>query len=217
MPNILVFNDVSGALENYVRALNDPMPYNVGGTLTVREFMAGFNYQVLWTDVTTMRAFNDLRAAFGAPITVARAYLRAQDSGGERHTHFCGNGYLLRPKTGTTAQLLAAAQTVELFTDVLEEAGSVYCETRYSSCDFTGQKAGLPNLIFGDRNNFVATAQSMLNTVLGSALVLDGIYGANTNAALRRYQDKIVVANDGIVTLRVWESLINASTGMATY
>lgn len=217
MPNILVFNDTSGVLENYVRAVSEPMPYNVGGTLTVGEFMAGFSYPVLWTDVTTMRAFNELRDTFGKPITVTRAFLRASDSTAERYPHFCGNAYLLRPKSGTTAELLAAAKSVSQFTDVIEEGSDVYCESRYSSCNYTGAKAGLPTLLKGDRNNYVATAQNMLNTALNSALALDGIFGPNTDAALRRFQDKIVIANDGIITLRVWESLINVATGRAAY
>lgn len=76
MATILVYNNSTNRMERFVRAENESMPYNVGGSLRVREFRGSSKGNILWTDRRTMLAWNTQRAIYGKPIYVGFAFKR---------------------------------------------------------------------------------------------------------------------------------------------
>ena len=217
MPRIILFNQQTAALENYTRALNDPMPYNVGGTLTVGEFMAGFSYPIIYTDLYMMQAFNELRKQFGAPISVYRSFIKAPDAESESYVHFSGNAMLLRPVCGSLTELYEAALRCLKIVNTENDGQNVYIDTLYTSCGANADKRGLAYLQAGDRNHFVALLQDVINIIIGAGLAVDGIFGSATAAALRRFQDSILATADGICTLKTWESALNMAAVRANW
>lgn len=71
-----------------------------------------------------------------------------------------------------------------------------------------------PTLQQGDQNSFVSELQSLLINRLGrvaidtDGVVVDGIFGPRTEAAVRRYQQRFALTNDGIVGPKTWASLL---------
>lgn len=76
MATILLYNNSTNRMERFVRAENESMPYNVGGSLRVREFRGSSKGNILWTDRRTMLAWNTQRAIYGKPIYVGFAFKR---------------------------------------------------------------------------------------------------------------------------------------------
>ena len=217
MPKIVLFNNQTGALENYTRSLGDPMPYNVGGTLTVGEFMAGFSYPVIYTDLNMMQGFNELRKLYAAPIRVARGIIKPQDVGGESYVHFSGNAMLVAPVSGGVTELYEAALRCLKLVNTEVSGECVYIDTLYTSCGAGPEKRGLPSSKQGDTNQYVALLQDILNIIIDAGLAIDGIFGSGTAAALRRFQAIIYAAEDAICTLKIWESALNMAASRANW
>ena len=59
----------------------------------------------------------------------------------------------------------------------------------------------------GSLSNYVLIAQDDLNTLGYSTGGLDGIFGAQTDNAVRRYQSSRGLTSDGIVGCNTWRSL----------
>lgn len=78
---ILVYNNNTNRMETYYRGLSEPMPYNSGGTLTVREFRGSGNSGLMWTDRRAMEAWNSFRYIYGRPIFVGFAFKRPWEGG----------------------------------------------------------------------------------------------------------------------------------------
>ncbi len=66
---------------------------------------------------------------------------------------------------------------------------------------------GYPLIKRGSISNYVLIAQDDLNTLGYTTGGLDGIFGAATQEAVRRYQSKVGLAVDGIVGCNTWSSL----------
>ena len=72
---------------------------------------------------------------------------------------------------------------------------------------------GYPQLKRGSLSNYVLIAQDDLNTLGYRTGGLDGIFGAATQDAVRRYQASVGLAVDGIVGCNTWRSLQEAVVG----
>ena len=59
----------------------------------------------------------------------------------------------------------------------------------------------------GSSGTDVRTLQTMLNKVSGAGLSVDGVFGANTQAALKRYQSANGLTADGIAGSQTWAKL----------
>ena len=91
MATIRVYNNDTNRMEVYTRGENDPMPYNTGGTLRVREFRGSSRSNTLWTEKNAMEAFNRFRAIYGKPIHVGFAFKRPSEGGhGMTSQHYAG-------------------------------------------------------------------------------------------------------------------------------
>jgi hypothetical protein len=67
-----------------------------------------------------------------------------------------------------------------------------------------------PTIKLGSKGNIVATLQTTLNKVGGYGLVVDGIFGSKTNAAVRDFQSDNTLQVDGVVGPITWNALRNA-------
>ncbi len=66
---------------------------------------------------------------------------------------------------------------------------------------------GFPQVKRGSVGMYTLIAQDDLNTLGFSTGGLDGIFGANTENAVKRYQTSRGLASDGIVGCNTWRSL----------
>ena len=91
MAKILVYNNDSNRMQTFYRELSQAMPYNSGGTLTVREFRGSSNSNILWTDLRCMEAWNSFRYLYGRGIFVGYAFKRPWEGGhGTLSQHYAG-------------------------------------------------------------------------------------------------------------------------------
>ena len=73
---------------------------------------------------------------------------------------------------------------------------------------------GFPLLRRGSISNYVCIAQDDLNTLGLKTGGLDGIFGAQTENAVRAYQTQVGLSVDGIVGCNTWRALQNAVIGI---
>lgn len=224
MATILVYNNDENAVERYSRTLSDPMPYNVGGTLTVGEFLGSNEFG--WTDTDTMRAWNDFRTYHGRGVRVDIAFVRMSQvtpsagQGGGRYSvaqiapqHLIGTAFAVGSNLSNQRrrELHTSAENSEAFSVVApyeESADSIHFDKRYQPSN-TFNSLGLPTLANGSRGNHVMTVQDILNQAGYDAGAVDGIFGRNTEQALRRFQRDRWLTENGIVGAMEWESLLN--------
>ncbi|MCL2884445.1 MAG: peptidoglycan-binding protein, partial [Oscillospiraceae bacterium] len=121
---VLIFNQNTNRMERFTRALTDAMPYNVGRTLSLREFRGSSCSDTLWSDLRTMEAWNRTRATYGRPIHVGFAFKRIWEGG---HTamsqHYGGVAF-------DVGQTLSAAQRAELHASAVRFGRWSYVEPR---------------------------------------------------------------------------------------
>lgn len=60
----------------------------------------------------------------------------------------------------------------------------------------------------GNRGEVVRSLQMLLNGRIGAGLVVDGIYGPNTQAAVRRFQQADRLSVDGVAGVHTWGGLL---------
>ena len=205
MPTVCIFNPETGRFERSFRSPSEPMPYNQGGTLTLREFSG--SRDPLFSSRETMNAFNALRSAFGAPIRIVKAFLSADEdeSSGCPH-HFAGTALLMLPLSGTVEDLIRANKACGAFPVAEKQGSCLYADCRYLPYPPHITK-GYPTLFIGSANHYVGFLQRALRAagVFGGAI--DGIFGSVTDKAVRAFQLKTHLAEDGIVSEDEWASL----------
>ncbi len=74
----------------------------------------------------------------------------------------------------------------------------------------------MTNLSYGSRGDEVASLQKQLNAA-GYSLAVDGIYGAETAAAVRDYQSRNALQVDGVVGPQTMNSLFQQGGGVGRY
>ena len=74
----------------------------------------------------------------------------------------------------------------------------------------------MTNLSYGSRGDEVASLQKQLNAA-GYSLAVDGIYGAETAAAVRDYQSRNALQVDGVVGPQTMNSLFQKGGGVGRY
>ena len=68
-----------------------------------------------------------------------------------------------------------------------------------------------PTLRRGDRGAYVTLLQSLLTTYLYPLGSIDGIFGANTERAVKEFQQENSLAVDGIVGVNTWQTLVSSN------
>ncbi|MDO4566802.1 MAG: peptidoglycan-binding domain-containing protein [Oscillospiraceae bacterium] len=213
MATILVFNNGTGALESYTRSASQSMPYNIGGTLSVREFMG--DESLGYTDTDTMQAWNLMRQEFGMPVRVDEAFVSISGSRSANHPqHYAGTAFTVGSNLSSSEleQLRKIAEGCFSYVHPRDErALSISADKRYMPSNYF-LTSGFPTLRSGSKGNYVALVQEALGALGYSAGSVDGVFGVNTEAALRNFENARRVSEDGIVTRINWESLINMNS-----
>ena len=217
MAKILVFNNDTDRMEIYTRNENDSMPYNTNGTLRVKEFRGASKSNILWTTKRTMQTWNSQRYIYGAPISVGFAFRRPYEGGhGSQSQHYAGTAF-------DVGQTLSAAGRRNLwnsanssriwsYVEPLSETPTwVHLDKRFGvpACS----EGGYPLLRRGSISNYVCIAQDDLNTLGFSTGGLDGIFGIQTQIAVRNYQQRVGLAVDEIIGCNTWRALQEAVIG----
>lgn len=218
MAKIFVYDEESNRMESYNLAESDPMPYNIGDTLKVREFRGSSGSSVLWTTVRAMEAFNITREAWGKAIYVGYAFKRFWEGGhGKQSQHYAGVAFDCG-QTTTSAQrnqLRSLAEKLGVWGYV--EPGSltptwVHLDRRYFRPACSGT-AGYPTLKNGSVSTYVLILQDGLNALGFSTGSLDGKFGANTEAATKRFQSRYNLTADGVIGCNSWKKLADLVVG----
>ena len=211
MAKILVYNQDTNRMETYYRNESDSMPYNTNRTLKVREFRGSSRSNTLWTDKRTMQAWNSQRYIYGAPIYIGFAFKRPYEGGhGNQSQHYAGTAF-------DVGQNLTNAQRAVLRNSAVNSGLWGYVEPVSISPTWVhfdrrfGTPAcstgGYPTLRRGSRGNYVCIAQDDLNTLGFKTGGLDGVFGEQTENAVRRYQTSRGLSSDRIIGCKTWRSL----------
>ena len=211
MAKIIVFNNDTNRMETYTRQESSAMPYNTNRTLTVKEFRGSSNSNILWTTKRTMQSWNSQRYIYGAPIPVGFAFKRPYEGGhGNQSQHYAGTAFDVGQRL-TNAQrtvLRNSAKNSGVWTYVEPASLSptwVHFDRRFGTPACSS--GGYPLIRRGSRGNYVCIAQDDLNTLGYKTGGLDGVFGAQTESAVRRYQTSRGLTSDGIIGCNTWRSL----------
>lgn len=218
MPTIFVYNDYTGFFERYERGLDEAMPYNQGGTLTVREFRGVSCSSVLWTSRETMESWNITREAFGQPIPVGYAFRRIWEGGhAGQSQHYAGTAF-------DVAQALPNAKRNELRELAIRLGVWSYVEPAYLTPTWVHldkrfpnpacSTGGYPLVERGSRNMYVFILQDALNALGYPAGNLDGIFGRNTHNAVEQFQRNNRLTPDGVVGCNTWRAITGRALGI---
>lgn len=211
MAKILIYNQNTNRMETFFRGENEAMPYNTYGTLKVKEFRGSSKSNILWTDLRTMQAWNSQRYLYGGPIPVGFAFKRPYEGGhGSQSQHYAGTAFDVGQgwMNAQRSVLRRSAQNSGIWSYVEPVSLSptwVHFDKRFGTPACSS--GGYPLIRQGSRGNYVCIAQDDLNTLGYRTGGLDGVYGAQTVDAVKRYQASRGLAADGIVGCNTWRSL----------
>lgn len=211
MAKIIIFNNDTDRMETYTRAESAPMPYNTNGTLTIREFRGSSKSNILWTTKRTMQSWNSQRYIFGAPIPVGFAFRRPYEGGHSfLSQHYAGVAF-------DVGQTLSMARRTVLWNSSNSSGIWSYVEPFALTPTWVhfDKRFGIPACNSGgfplirrkSQSNYVLIAQDDLNTLGFKTGGLDGIFGAQTENAVKAYQLQVGLTSDGIVGCNTWRSL----------
>lgn len=211
MAKIKIYNNDTNRMETYYRGEQEAMPYVTGRTLTVKEFRGSSNSNLLWTEKRAMLAWNSQRYIYGKPIKVGYAFRRPWEGGHSTLSqHYAGLAFDVGQTLTTTERnnLYNSAVNSGVWTyvepQILTPTWIHFDKRRGNPACSTG---GYPQIQVGSRGAYVMIAQDDLNTLGYKTGGLDGIFGSNTQTAVRSYQQNKGLAVDGIIGCNTWRSL----------
>ena len=211
MAKIKIYNNDTNRMETYYRGEQEAMPYVTGRTLTVKEFRGSSNSNLLWTEKRAMLAWNSQRYIYGKPIKVGYAFRRPWEGGHSTLSqHYAGLAF-------DVGQTLTTTERNNLYNSAVNSGVWTYVEPQILTPTWIhfdkrrGNQAcstgGYPQIQMGSRGAYVMIAQDDLNTLGYKTGGLDGIFGSNTQTAVRNYQQNKGLAVDGIIGCNTWRSL----------
>lgn len=211
MAKIKIYNNDTNRMETYYRGEQEAMPYVTGRTLTVKEFRGSSNSNLLWTEKRAMLAWNSQRYIYGKPIKVGYAFRRPWEGGHSTLSqHYAGLAFDVGQTLTTTERnnLYNSAVNSGVWTyvepQILTPTWIHFDKRRGNPACSTG---GYPQIQMGSRGAYVMIAQDDLNTLGYKTGGLDGIFGSNTQIAVKGYQQNKGLAVDGIIGCNTWRSL----------
>lgn len=211
MAKIKIYNNDTNRMETYYRGEEEAMPYVTGRTLTVKEFRGSSNSNLLWTEKRAMLAWNSQRYIYGKPIKVGYAFRRPWEGGHSTLSqHYAGLAFDVGQTLTTTERnnLYNSAVNSGVWTyvepQILTPTWIHFDKRRGNPACSTG---GYPQIQMGSRGAYVMIAQDDLNTLGYKTGGLDGIFGSNTQTAVKNYQQNKGLAVDGIIGCNTWRSL----------
>jgi len=217
MATIYIYNNDTNEMERYIRQEWEPMPYNTGGTLTVREFRGSSNSNVLWTDKRTMDTWNAFRAYWGRSIPLRYAFKRIWEGGHSYQSqHYAGTSF-------DAGQDLSPSERDQLRQAAIDSGLWTYVEPAYLTPTWVhfdkrilpgACAAGYPLLRYGSVGQYVLVLQDALNAIGFTGSGLDGYFGPATQRAVMNFQRSQGLAADGIVGCQTWQALTQLARGI---
>ena len=218
MAKVFVYDAFSNKMMKYTLNENDPMPYAYGNTMLLREFRGSSNSQVLWTTVAAMEAWNLTRRTYGKGIYIGYAFKRIWEGGhGTASQHYAGVSFDVGQNT-TSAQrkrihTVATDTGAWGYVEPLSMTPTwVHFDRRYGTAACSG--VGYPTVRRNSRSTYVLILQDGLNALGYSTRTLDGIFGANTESAVKGFQRAMGLTADGICGCQTWKKLTSAVVGI---
>ena len=222
MAKLLIYDRFDNEIYTY-RDLdeNDPMPYTMNRTLTVKEFRGASGSHILWTTTEAMEAWNLTRRSYGAGIHVGYAFRRIWEGGhGTRSQHYAGLAFDVGQGQGDARrrEIHAAAENAGVwrYVEPLSMTPTwVHFDRRYGTPACSGTTSGYPKLAYGSRGCYVMILQDALSTLgYPTGYSIDGKFGLKTERALIGWQRAVRLDDDGICGCNSWKKLTAAVLGM---
>ncbi len=213
---IFVYDEYENRLYVYYRAESEAMPYSYGTTLRVREFRGSSKSPTLWTTVRAMESWNQTRRSYGSGIPVGYAFKRIWEGGhGTTSQHYAGVAFDVGQTLSSTQRrrIWQAATNLGVwgYVEPLSMTPTwVHFDRRYGK-PACGGTSGYPTVRRGDRSTYVLILQDALNALGYSTKTLDGIFGVNTESALRAFQRSNGLTADGICGCNSWRRIASAA------
>ena len=220
MAKLYVYDAYNNKLLKYNLSENDPMPYAYNNTMRVREFRGSSNSPTLWTTTTAMEAWNLTRRRYGKGIYIGYAFKRIWEGGhGTASQHYAGVSFDVGQNTTSSERLkirdAAVATKAWGYVEPISMTPTwVHFDRRYGKPACPNTTAGYPTVRRGSKSTYVLILQDALNALGYSTRTLDGIFGANTERALKAFQSSVGLAADGICGCNSWKKLTAASVGI---
>ena len=212
MAKLYVYDAYNNKLLKYNLSENDPMPYAYNNTMRVREFRGSSNSPTLWTTTTAMEAWNLTRRRYGKGIYIGYAFKRIWEGGhGTASQHYAGVSFDVGQNTTSSERLKIRDADVE---PISMTPTWVHFDRRYGKPACPNTTAGYPTVRRGSKSTYVLILQDALNALGYSTRTLDGIFGANTERALKAFQSSVGLTADGICGCNSWKKLTAASVGI---
>ena len=220
MAKLYVYDAYNNKLLKYNLSENDPMPYAYNNTMRVREFRGSSNSPTLWTTTTAMEAWNLTRRRYGKGIYIGYAFKRIWEGGhGTASQHYAGVSFDVGKNTTSSERLkirdAAVATKAWGYVEPISMTPTwVHFDRRYGKPACPNTTAGYPTVRRGSKSTYVLILQDALNALGYSTRTLDGIFGANTERALKAFQSSVGLTADGICGCNSWKKLTAASVGI---
>ena len=220
MAKLYVYDAYNNKLLKYNLSENDPMPYAYNNTMRVREFRGSSNSPTLWTTTTAMEAWNLTRRRYGKGIYIGYAFKRIWEGGhGTASQHYAGVSFDVgqNPTSSERLKIRDAAVATKAWGYVEPISMTptwVHFDRRYGKPACPNTTAGYPTVRRGSKSTYVLILQDALNALGYSTRTLDGIFGANTERALKAFQSSVGLTADGICGCNSWKKLTAASVGI---
>ena len=220
MAKLYVYDAYNNKLLKYNLSENDPMPYAYNNTMRVREFRGSSNSPTLWTTTTAMEAWNLTRRRYGKGIYIGYAFNRIWEGGhGTASQHYAGVSFDVGQNTTSSERLkirdAAVATKAWGYVEPISMTPTwVHFDRRYGKPACPNTTAGYPTVRRGSKSTYVLILQDALNALGYSTRTLDGIFGANTERALKAFQSSVGLTADGICGCNSWKKLTAASVGI---
>lgn len=220
MAKLYVYDAYNNKLLKYNLRENDPMPYAYNNTMRVREFRGSSNSPTLWTTTTAMEAWNLTRRRYGKGIYIGYAFKRIWEGGhGTASQHYAGVSFDVGQNTTSSERLkirdAAVATKAWGYVEPISMTPTwVHFDRRYGKPACPNTTAGYPTVRRGSKSTYVLILQDALNALGYSTRTLDGIFGANTERALKAFQSSVGLTADGICGCNSWKKLTAASVGI---
>ena len=166
-----------------------------------------------------MEAWNLTRRRYGKGIYIGYAFKRIWEGGhGTASQHYAGVSFDVGQNTTQSERnkIHAAAVATRAwgYVEPLSMTPTwVHFDRRYGK-PACGGTSGYPTLRRGAKSTYVLILQDALNALGYSTRTLDGIFGANTESALRGFQRAVGLTADGICGCNSWKKLTAASVGI---
>ena len=218
MAKVLVYDAYANKFYKYNLSENDPMPYSYGNTMRLREFRGSSGSQTLWTTVAAMEAWNLTRRNYGSGIPVGYAFKRIWEGGhGTTSQHYAGVSFDVGQNVSSAERVrirdAAVATKAWGYVEPISMTPRwVHFDRRYGTAACSG--VGYPTVRRNSRSTYVLILQDGLNALGYSTRTLDGIFGNNTETALKAFQRSVGLTADGICGCNSWKKLTSAVVGI---